>query len=367
MKVAISSKNFSGYTGSFRIIDELSKRFIERGNSVDIVGNTINKEPIRHYGARPVVIKKWLFGTKLSRTEYMKRHQLYARSSGHDLYIGNGDEAFQHILLLHNCVNLHYEIVNNAPYAGDADVSNVSQIHGHILKNKLFGRIVANSNLMREDISKRYNIDKALIEVIYPAYDKNMFTPQERMDAKSKFCAKYSIQNDKILVGQITSGDFTKRGVKKFISICNKLQPELSQQIHIVVVGKGSLDEIGKIPKNFTYIQHCSEPASVMRSLDIMLYPALLEEFGLVVAETLACGTPVIASRMVGATELFTGLHSEVLTDRPDEDAMYAALSRFLSEESYKTALQLEAAKQVECLAWDNYFESFLRVVHAVI
>lgn len=364
MQIAISTKNFSGHTGSSRIIGELSRGFISHGHNVDIIGNTLNKKAVITCGANPVEIKKFWFAKKLARRDYMEKHLNYVRKSGHSLYIGNGDEARQDILILHNCVNLCHEIVNGAS-VGDAAIRDVSGIHRHILKNRLFSKMIANSQLMKNDISKRYGVAPELINVIHPAYDSNIFTAENRAQARAEFMEEMDIPAEsEFLVGQVMSGDFTKRNVRGFFNIINMLPEELAKKIHLVVVGKDKLDNfVEKRPQNLTFIEYSASPASIMRSLDLMLYPALLEEFGLVVAEALACGTPVLSSRMVGATELFSGLHAESLCDKPDEKHFAAHLARFIADESYRQALQAESAGMVKKLSWQSYFNAFNNIV----
>lgn len=368
MDIALSSKNFSGHTGSARIISKLSRAFTVQGNKVDIVGNTLNKKAVKACGARPVEIVKFPVLKKLSREAYMEKHRRYLQKAGYALCIGNGDEAVQDILLLHNCVNLCHELVHGAP-VGDSVVRDVSAIHGKILKNRLFKKMVANSELMKRDISTRYGVPEEMIKVIHPAYDRNIFTPEGRHEAAMDFRDEMEIPaSAEFLVGLITSGDFTKRNLKGFMGAVKRLPEDLAAKIHLVVVGKDKLENfISDKPNNLTHISLTGDPAAIMRSLDVMLYPALLEEFGLVVAETAACGTPVLTSRMVGASELFTGLHAEALCDRPDEAHFAAQLERLLSDTPHREAMSAEAASMLGALTWDNYFKEFSELVNDVM
>lgn len=320
MDIALSSKNFSGHTGSARIISKLSRAFAAQGNKVDIVGNTLNKKAVKACGARPVEIVKFPVLKKLSREAYMEKHRRYLQKAGYALCIGNGDEAVQDILLLHNCVNLCHELVHGAP-VGDSVVRDVSAIHGKILKNRLFKKMVANSELMKRDISTRYGVPEEMIKVIHPAYDRNIFTPEGRHEAAMDFRDEMEIPaSAEFLVGLITSGDFTKRNLKGFMGAVKRLPEDLAAKIHLVVV-----------------------------------------------AETAACGTPVLTSRMVGASELFTGLHAEALCDRPDEAHFAAQLERLLSDTPHREAMSAEAASMLGALTWDNYFKEFSELVNDVM
>lgn len=367
MRIAISSKKFSGHTGSSRIISALSREFTARGHSVDIVGNTLRRAAVTACGARPVELVKNFFAKKLSREAYLEKHKRYMEKAVYALRIGNGDEAEQDILLLHNCVNLYSELVQGVS-AGDSAAGGVSAIHRKILKNRLFGKMVANSELMKSDIIRRYGVDPRMITVIYPAYDRAVFSPDGRHYAQRIFRNESGIRDDaEFVVGMVTSGDFAKRNIKGFFESIRRLPDALAAKIHLVVVGKDRVEDyIADPPKNLVHIPLTANPAAVMRSLDVMLYPALLEEFGMVVTEAMACGTPVLTSRMVGASELFTGLHSEALCDRPDADYFASRLSRFLSDAAYREAMSAEAALMFRDLSWDTFFTAFSEIVSEV-
>src|SRR5690606_10719268 len=59
------------------------------------------------------------------------------------------------------------------------------------------------------------------------------------------------------------------------------------------------------------------DPERWFAALDLFLYPARFEEYGLVVAEALACGLPVLTSRRVGAAECFPPVYERWLLDAP--------------------------------------------------
>lgn len=369
MRIALSVKNFSGYNGSARIVGELARRFARAGDSVNIVGNTINTAAARGYGAEPVEIGKFIFARKLSREAYMEKHKKYMQKVAYDLRVGNGDEAVQDILLMHNCVNLMHEKVNNVPSVGDSYIRNVSKIHGQILKNSWFKKLVANSRLMRDDFAVRYGVPEEMVRVIYPAHDQALFNAEGRQEAKERFRATHSIPAERtFILGQVASGDFAKRGVKHFFNIYRRLPEAIAAKVHLVIVGKGKLEEfVHDLPANLTFIKHSDDPAKIMKSLDVMLYPALLEEFGLVISEALACGTPVITLRMVGASELFTGLHAAALCDKPDEQYMAAVLEKIITDAPYRAALSEEAISIAASRSWDGYFDEFSEVVKEVL
>ena len=63
---------------------------------------------------------------------------------------------------------------------------------------------------------------------------------------------------------------------------------------------------------------------TVFGALDLFVLPAHIEEFGLVVAEAMACATPVLVSDRVGASELLTESHPDLVVHHEATSAEWA-------------------------------------------
>jgi glycosyltransferase involved in cell wall biosynthesis len=99
------------------------------------------------------------------------------------------------------------------------------------------------------------------------------------------------------------------------------------------------------------------------RTARCTLFPSLNEGFGLPVAESLACGTPVITSNFGSMAE--TSAHGGVLAVDPrDDHALAAALERMLTDEDLYANLK-EQARLVPSRSWDDYAaETWEYLVH---
>jgi glycosyltransferase involved in cell wall biosynthesis len=74
------------------------------------------------------------------------------------------------------------------------------------------------------------------------------------------------------------------------------------------------------------------------QAAELFVFPALYEGFGLPIAEAIASGTPVIASRSSALTELVT--HEEALFDPVETMAIRATLERALSDDGLRERLR---------------------------
>ena len=67
-----------------------------------------------------------------------------------------------------------------------------------------------------------------------------------------------------------------------------------------------------------------------LNSADIFILPSLQEGFGLAVLEAMACGLPVVASRVGGIPEIITNPKLGTLIPPDDAEAIAAAVCSFL-------------------------------------
>ena len=93
---------------------------------------------------------------------------------------------------------------------------------------------------------------------------------------------------------------------------------------------------------------------------DLLVNPSYSESFGMALVEAMACGTPVVATRVGGMLEIVddcTGL----LVEPSDPAALAYAISRLADDDDLRRAMGAAGRPRVEALfAWDRVAESAL-------
>jgi len=157
----------------------------------------------------------------------------------------------------------------------------------HLLKDGI--TYVTPSEWLR-DIAKKSFLRDARIEVVYNGINTQVFHHYE-VDAKS----------DKKVVLGVAFGWSERKGLDTFIELSRRLD----DRFEIFLVGTD--DEVEKmIPNTIRTIkktQNQEELAKIYSQCDVMVNPTKEEVFGMVNAEALACGLPVITYRTGGAPE----------------------------------------------------------------
>ena len=209
------------------------------------------------------------------------------------------------------------------------------------LTKKLFKKatkIVAVSEFLKQNLSIYSNsIDK--IEVIGNVVDTNIFTPILK---KTK---------DKIHFLHISNGDDASKNVNGILKAVKQLT-EITKNFSMTFVCDGDMKlmnekarELG-IYNNFVFFkeeQKTEDIALLLQQSDALVMFSNYETFGIVCAEALACGTPVIATD-IPATKELVNENNSILIETENIEMLTGALLSFI-EIPLKLDINLEHSK----------------------
>lgn len=134
-----------------------------------------------------------------------------------------------------------------------------------------------------------------------------------------------------------------RKGVDLLVPIMERLGP----QFMLTVVGTSQIGQ-ARLPKNIRIRGRlCTKDdlAAAYCDSDALLFPSRLEGFGLVAAEAMACGVPVIATRGSSLTEVIEDGVTGILCTQDDVGAFVAA-ARKLADDAGLAAAMSRSARQ---------------------
>jgi glycosyltransferase involved in cell wall biosynthesis len=168
--------------------------------------------------------------------------------------------------------------------------------------------VLAISEATKKDIVAAYGKDPSDITVTYLAYDKSRFFPLAHPDAIRKYglTGKYFL-----FLSSLKPSKNVEGLIQAFSQFC-KLHPE--SNIKLVIAGKKAwmYDRIFSQVKDlnldskvvFTGFVEDSDVPALMQGSVAYVLPSFYEGFGIPVLEAMACGTPVIVSRVASLPEV---------------------------------------------------------------
>lgn len=110
-----------------------------------------------------------------------------------------------------------------------------------------------------------------------------------------------------------------------------------------------------------------SEMAQWMSTSHVLVLPSVEDGFGLVMAQAMACGTPVIASEHTGGPDLFSdGVEGFIIPIR-SADAIFDRLTRLADDSSLRQRMSQAARERVRNIGgWTSYGDGWTTLLNAV-
>src|SRR5262249_45209977 len=107
--------------------------------------------------------------------------------------------------------------------------------------------------------------------------------------------------------------------------------------------------------------------ASLITNAHCLLLPSRFDSFGMVVAEAMACGLPVIVSDMVGARQLVEQGRNGFVVPVGNRDALACKMRWCVFNREALTKMSIAARTSAEQVSWVNYRRNFVTAVREVL
>jgi len=198
-----------------------------------------------------------------------------------------------------------------------------------IFIDKLFNKIIAVSNSVKNYIVKVYRAEAKKIMVIYNGVEiNNFFQTENRLDNAKN--------NRKMIIGSI--GRLTKqKGFEYLIEAVAKLA---ERNIECLIAGDGELKKEleTKVKKlglddKIKFLGWQKDIKSFLNKLDIFILPSLWEGFGIAILEAGSAGLPVIASKVDGIKEIIEDSVDGLLAKPANGDELAQKIEFLLRDE----------------------------------
>jgi glycosyltransferase involved in cell wall biosynthesis len=167
--------------------------------------------------------------------------------------------------------------------------------------------LVTVSDWLKSQVEQSF-LGKYPIVRIYNGVDRSIFAP-----VASSIRKKYNLEEKYIILG-VSDGWSERKGLSFFKS----LSKQLEEDEVIIMIGFKSQKEIKKLPSNiiaFCRTENVNQLVEFYSTADVVLNPSFEETFGMVTAEALCCGTPVIVQNKTACPELVDETCGCVLKD----------------------------------------------------
>jgi len=228
-------------------------------------------------------------------------------------------------------------------------------------------RLIAISEATKADAAERLRIAPERIAVTPLAVDERRFYPRpvEEVDAA---LARHALRRPYFLhVGASNYNKNTANVVRAFdlfarqaggahdLVVAGAWSPRALAGLHASspqLMDEGRLRVLGFVPDD--------DLPTLYSGADALVYPSLVEGFGLPVLEAMRCGAPVLTSRTSSLPEVAGG--AALYVDPYSVEEIAAALERLAGQPDLRAALARQGVQRAAGFTWRRTAEATLRV-----
>ena len=257
-----------------------------------------------------------------------------------------------HILTFHTL-----SLIKMQSRAGESEPATRKQVEKELMASA--DHIVAFSPHERDAMVRLYQADATRIGLIPCGVDLSLFRPLDQQEVREKL----GLNGEKVLlyVGRIEP----LKGLELLLHTAAQLQT--FEQIRVLVVGGGvgrdqeidRLRELAKslnVDKVFDFIGRVDQQDLPLyyNAADVCVVPSFYESFGLAALESMACGTPVVATRAGGLSTIIQHGRTGYLKAWRCPEAFASSVEMIISSRNLQHSMGLAARRRAEGLSWDN-------------
>ena len=232
--------------------------------------------------------------------------------------------------------------------------------------------IIVSTEQERLDMARLYGTESAKINVLPAGVDLELFRPTDKADARRSL--GLPDRNVVLSVGRVEP----LKGFDILLTAMASLDERSDTTVIIVGGDEESSPELDRLRTlgetlgldgNVRFTRAVSQERLSMyyNAADVFVLPSYYESFGLVALEAMACGVPVIASRVSGPRSFVKPGVTGYLIERRCPEPFAQRLDVLLHNPTLRESMGRAARSQAEKMGWDMVGRRTLDVYDSVI
>ncbi|HWE03299.1 MAG TPA: glycosyltransferase family 4 protein [Tepidisphaeraceae bacterium] len=200
-----------------------------------------------------------------------------------------------------------------------------------------YRKLLALTPQVKHDLMRLYNVPPEDIELLPNGYSPEEFSPERRMQLRDQVRNELGyFPKDKVIL--FVANELERKG---FAALLRAIESMGDSRVHLLAVGRFSPNayfaEIARrgMSQRVKFPGATSDVARYYAAADAFALPTQYEAWGLVIVEALACGLPVLTSRIAGAAVAVHEGESGELLDDPADVTEIAKKLRMIVQDDY--------------------------------
>lgn len=326
MKIAVIRKNYNPYGGAERYLSRLTGQLAREGHEIHIFARRwetgsgengkviLHRVPTINAFSFLEVLSFAFFASALVRRENFDVIHGFDRTLYQDVYRA-GDGCHREWLIQRKKIEPWIKGLSHS----------LNPMHRSILslENRLFRsphlkHIIAISHRGKEEIIRHYQVPASKIKVVYCGVDQTQFNPERSLKHRQKIRQGFALEErDRVLL--FVGSGFERKGLKFIIASL----PHLKKSVKLLVVGKDRPAYYQEMARKLRVLDRVffigprQDVENFYGAADIFTLPSIYEPFSNACVEALACGLPLVTTRITGASELILEEKNGLIIEDP--------------------------------------------------
>ena len=355
MKIAIIRQKFVLYGGAEQFADGFIHQLAESGHEVHIFANSwtpSHHSNINHHFVRILGLNAFFrtlsFSIQVSkkiRGQHFDIIQSHEKTWGQDIYRA-GDGC--HIKWLHqrgkkfSPIKKFFLFIN--PFH-----QLILMLEKNIFESGQCKKIIAISQMVKEDILENYKCPPEKISVVYNGVDLDRYHPDNKNIYRKAIRNQLGIPENSVLILFVGSG-FERKGLEFLLKSTEYLAKE---NWRLLLMGKGNFEKFMRYaPANKRNRIITKEPDPKIEKFyaaaDLFILPSIYEPFGNANLEALATGLPVITTKYCGASNIIDSKKNGLVVGDPYNSQEIAEKINYLFDLSTRETMGRKARELAE-------------------
>lgn len=235
-----------------------------------------------------------------------------------------------------------------------------------IISSHMADAVFSLSDFSKKNVSEAYHVPQSKIKVTYAGVDETFFKERNRNATNEQF--------NLLFCGRI-AGPRRQKGIDILLRAMYFILKE--NDVKLKLIGTGSRVEeykalshelgIGEHVEFLGFVDYDNLP-EYYSNADLFVLPSRRESFGLVLAEAMAAGLPVVSTNIGAIPEVVVDGKTGILVP-PDEPKIFAnAVNSLLSDSQRREVMGMKGRERVKkYFTWEKVAERVLRFYEEIL
>ena len=365
LRIAFVVHDYNRHMGHSRYVAELASRF-KRDHEVHVFANTFDEpDPV---GITYHHVPAWRANALATILSFVLPATALVRGPFDVVHAQGLCGLRQNVITAHICHPAWFGAADR--YAGRRGWRKrviralVTPLERLVMRPRAAARFIAPSERVRDELHRYYRLTDR-VHVVRHGTDTEAFHPRNRAHWRGAVRTELGLHESDFLALYV--GDLQKAMPAAMRALARAVDIQLVAVTRSDPGPYARLAEAEGVGDRTRFVPATANIGQCYAAADVFLFPTFYDAFGLVAAEAMASGLPVITSRAAGAAELIEHGESGWLTADPwDPDQIAEGLRALAADPGLRQRMGSAARSKIEAYTWDRTAEETMAVYREV-